>query len=320
MSAPAIRTSRSVIDSPLMRPHRGWSGKLRWHLNARLTRRLRLLDAVGARLTLIDAYGAPGDTLLTAIVCRNLHRRYPRLRLNLVTPNAELVKHDPAIHTLNEREGFFSVWSWYPELAGRRDGQTNVLRETFERLGWGSASYDYRARVYLAPEEKLKGRALLGATKRPIVAFNTRSKEVVKNWPVDAWREALAALRERYELVHLGESSEPVMDGTQRFAGRLSMRESMSVLSHAHVHVGPDSFLMHAANGLDVPAVIIFGGSRTPANLGYSENINLFTELPCSSCWLHSSCGEVCPHDLLCMQRIVPAEVVAAVERLIAPI
>jgi ADP-heptose:LPS heptosyltransferase len=118
--------------------------------------------------------------------------------------------------------------------------------------------------------------------------------------------------------VHLGDAREPVIDGVHRLAGRLRLRESLSVLAHARVHVGGDSFLMHAANGLDVPSVIVFGGSRTPANVGYAANINLFAPMPCGPCWIHRVNGERCGQALACMAVITPAAVVGAVARLTA--
>jgi ADP-heptose:LPS heptosyltransferase len=185
-------------------------------------------------------------------------------------------------------------------------------------MGWGAANYDYKAHVYLSSDEKAHGRELLGAPTRPILTFHTRSKEEVKNWPMESWHAVLALFRDLFHLVHIGDSSEPVIEGVQRFAGRLSLRESMSVLSHAHVHMGADSFLMHAANGLDVPSVIIFGGSRTPANLGYTGNVNLFASMPCGPCWLQPSRGEQCLHGIACMGKIHVEEVVTAVRRLAA--
>jgi len=308
----------SVLGSSLLWRRGRWADKFRWHLNTRLTRQLPLLAAFRATLTIVDAYGSPGDTLLTAAICRQVHERYPQLRLNCLTPNPELLVEDPNLATLNCPETFFSVWSWYPDLAGRRDRTANVLSETFARLGWGRAPFAYRARVYLTAAERIHGRSLLGPVDRPVLTLNTRSKEDVKNWPVEHWRTAVAALRERFHLVQLGDATEPALDSVHRLAGRLSLRESMAVLSHAHAHLGADSFLMHAANGLDVPAVIIFGGSRLPANLGYAENINLASLPPCAPCWLQPSRGDRCPHGLVCLHDISPAQVLRAVDELLA--
>jgi ADP-heptose:LPS heptosyltransferase len=75
---------------------------------------------------------------------------------------------------------------------------------------------------------------------------------------------------------------------------------------------------MHVANGLDVPAVIVYGGRETPSNSGYRENINLYAKTACSPCWLHDSHGDVCPYDMECMKRITAAEVVAASREILA--
>jgi ADP-heptose:LPS heptosyltransferase len=302
----------------LLRRGDGLAAKLRWHLNAAVIRRPWLLNLVGARLTVFDVYGAPGDTLLTATLCRHLRQWYPRLRLNCVTRNPDLLMHDPNIDSVNEAEAYFSVWSWYPGVVGRRDGETNVLRETFERLGLRGRPFEYAARVYLTHEERAAGRQLLEASPLPILTFHTLTNQEVKNWSRDRWHDTLCQLRDRFHLVHLGDGREPVFDFVQRLAGTLTLRESMSVLSHAAVHIGGDSFLMHAANGLGIPSVIIFGGSRTPANVGYPSNANLFAPMACGPCWIHANDGERCDYDVRCMQMISPAEVIAAVDRFVA--
>ena len=311
-----LGTPRRPLGPAVLWQHRGLAGKIRWHLNALLTRRPWILNAFGATLTIVDIYGYPGDTLLTAIVCRHLRQRYPRLRLNCLTGNTELLRYDPNLNTLGQPETFFSVWSWYPDTARRRDPAANVLEETFARLGMGREKYEYRAKVYLSDEERRWGLARLAGASKPVLTFHIRTREPTKDWPVDRWRSALGELRERWHVVHLGDGREPVIDGVTRLAGQLTLRESLSVLAHARVHVGADSFLMHAANGLDVPSVIIGGGSRTAANVGYSSNANLYVDMACGPCWILAADGGACAHDLACMNEIRAVDVVSAVEQL----
>ncbi len=71
---------------------------------------------------------------------------------------------------------------------------------------------------------------------------------------------------------------------------------------------------MHAANGVDVPSVIIYGGSRPPGCLGYAENVNLYVDIECAPCWLHDSHGDKCPFAVKCMPMITPEMVLAAVK------
>jgi len=179
----------------------------------------------------------------------------------------------------------------------------------------GMPSYDFRASVYLTEAERGEALERLGPVSRPVVSLNTRSKEPVKNWPAERWRSLAAMLRTRFDVIQLGDGSELEIEGVRRFAGRLSLRESMAVLSHAQAHVGPDSFLTHAANGLGVPSVVLHGGSRTTVNVGYAGNINLHVPMPCGPCYIHQSRGEICGHAVECMDRISVEEVHAAVLR-----
>ena len=90
------------------------------------------------------------------------------------------------------------------------------------------------------------------------------------------------------------------------------MRESAAVLAQADLHIGPDSLLMHIANGVDVPAVILMGGSRPEECLGYADNINLTAAPDCSPCWIHQG-YETCMHEVECMSTLTVEAVLEAV-------
>ncbi len=252
---------------------------------------------------MIDGFGALGDTLLTAIVIRNIKKRYPRIRINCITPNPDLVRSDPNIESLNDPETYFSVTSWYIDIRNARDGCTNVLAPTLKDLG--IKDFEYKAEVHLEQSERNAAEKFLKELKQPLVSINCQSKEDVKNWPLENWQELVAILGENYSIVQLGGETEPTLKGTVlRLAGKLTPRESLAVLSHCSLHVGPDSFLVHGANGLDVPSVVVYGGSRTPKNLGYRENANLATSPPCSPCWIHEGDNETCQYDIQCLREL----------------
>lgn len=283
----------------------------RWGL-----RNMGWLNCLGARFTVRDLYGAPGDTLLAAIVARHIKKHWPRLRLNFITKNPDLVQHDSNLSEINAAPGVFGIDFWYYDLQTRRDTQTNLLSPTFAVLGIRNA--EYRSRVYLDDAERTAAREKLAGLPRPLIAISTLSAQPVKNWPVNQWRELVPQLAKRGTLIHLGDSREPTLPPAKHFAGNLSKRESMALLGECDLLVGPVTFLMHAANGLNVPAVVIFGGSHTPANAGYAENINLYADLPCSGCWLTGHPGSECPHNLACMAAITPIMVLTATEELLA--
>jgi ADP-heptose:LPS heptosyltransferase len=114
-----------------------------------------------------------------------------------------------------------------------------------------------------------------------------------------------------FSVIQLGDESEPFFSNVTRFAGNLSMRQSAAVLSCAQIFIGPDSLLMHIANGLNIPSLILFGGSRPAECFGYDQNTNLVTKPECSPCWIHQGYEE-CKNDLICMKELSTSFVLAS--------
>ena len=283
-----------------------WS-KFRWFINRHKRMYLPLINALGLHFTIIDGFGAPGDTLLTSIVVQNLKKKYKKIKFRLITRNPCLVKYDSNITHINAPETFFSEISWYLEIRSERNGQKNVLSETFNKLGIND--FDYNLKIYLSEEEVCWAKNELPNRRAPKrIAFNCLSNQFVKNWPIDYWSTLIKSLPE-FEWVQLGDHHEPELKNVIRCAGKYTMRESMALIGECDLFIGPDSFLGHAASGIGIVSIIIFGGSRTIKNLGYSKNINLGYLPPCHSCWIHKNEDGDCKNDVICMRQITVDQV-----------
>jgi len=281
-------------------PLKLWS-KYRWFQNSCLKSLLVSLNKKSKWLTVIDRLGAPGDALITANVIRCIKENYPNLRINCITPHPELIRLDPHIDTINQPETFYSFDSTYWELIVRKEKSQNNIEHNMIRLGIDK--YDYKAAYYLSEEEKDWAKQETNQFDKPILAISTKSKETVKNWSQANWSELIQNLRSKYSIIQLGDEKEPIFEDVHRYAGKLSMRESAAILSKASFFIGPDSLLMHIANGLDIPSTIIFGGSRPVGCFGYPKNMNLNSTPACSPCWIHEGYEE-CQNDLICMNEI----------------
>tara|TARA_B100000035_G_scaffold115128_1_gene97525 strand:- start:4873 stop:5844 length:972 start_codon:yes stop_codon:yes gene_type:complete len=279
-------------------PLKIWS-KYRWFRNSRLQSLLPPLNSKRKWLTVIDRLGAPGDALITTNVIRCIKEKYPNLKINCITPHPELIHLDPHIDTINLPETFYSFDSTYWELIVRKEKNQNIIEHNMQRLGIDK--YDYKANYFLSKEEKIWAKKEIKQLDRPILAICTKSKETVKNWPEANWSNLIKNLKYKFSIIQLGDDKEPFFEGIHRYAGKLSMRESAAILSTTNYFIGPDSLLMHIANGLDIPSIIIFGGSRPVDCFGYSENINLRSFLECSPCWIHEGYEE-CSYQIKCMQ------------------
>jgi len=281
-------------------PFKLWS-KFRWFRNSRIPSLLQSLNKKRKWLTVIDRLGAPGDALITANVIRCIKENYPNLRINCITPHPDLIRLDSHIDTINQPETFYSFDSTYWELIVRKEKGQNIIEHNMLRLGIDK--YDYKAAYYLSEEEKDWAKQETKQFEKPILAICTKSKESVKNWPETNWSELIQNLKYKFSIIQLGDEKEPIFEGVNRYAGKLSMRESAAILSKANLFIGPDSLLMHVANGLNIPSVIIFGGSRPVDCFGYDGNVNLFSRTNCSPCWIHEG-YESCNEDMKCMKDI----------------
>ena len=275
--------------------------KYRWFRNSRLPSFLPSLNQRKKWLTVVDRLGAPGDALITANVIRCIKERYPKLKINCITPHPKLIRLDPDIDTINQPETFYSFDSTYWELIVRKEKSQNIIEHNMLRLGIDK--YEYKAAFYLNEEEKEWAKQEIIEFEKPILAICTKSKEPVKNWPEANWAGLIQNLKHKFCIIQLGDDNEPSFEGVHRSAGKLSMRESAAILTRASHFIGPDSLLMHIANGLNIPSTIIFGGSRPVGCFGYSDNINLGTIPDCSPCWVHEGYEE-CQHDLKCLTQI----------------
>ena len=281
-------------------PKKLWS-KYRWWKNSNLKELLPYLNKNAKWLTVIDRLGAPGDALISAIVIRGIKEKYPKLKINFITPHPELVELDPNINLLNGKESFYTFDSSYWELIVRKETKENIISHNLTKLGIESCYY--KAGFFLSDQEKNWAEDILKNFQKPVLAICTQSKEVVKNWPLEYWIKLVQNLVSKFTLIQMGDEKEPFIEGLTRFAGKYSIRESAALMSKMNLFVGPDSLLMHIANGLNIPSLIIFGGSRPVDCFGYNENINLGSKPDCSPCWIHNG-YESCERGVECMKLI----------------
>jgi ADP-heptose:LPS heptosyltransferase len=281
-------------------PKKLWS-KYRWWKNSNLKKLLPYLNKNSEWLTVIDRLGAPGDALISTNVIRGIKKKFPKLQVNFITPHPELVELDPSIDLINGKETFYTFDSSYWELIVRKETKENIISHNLKKLG--IEEYDYKAMFYLSDQEKSWAEDILKNFQKPVLAICTKSKESVKNWPIEHWTELLKSLINKFSIIQLGDKAESEFKGVRSFAGKLSMRESAALLSQAKLFIGPDSLLMHVANGLNIKSLIIFGGSRPVGCFGYANNINFTSDSECSPCWIHDG-YETCPNDYYCLRSI----------------
>ena len=101
--------------------------------------------------------------------------------------------------------------------------------------------------------------------------------------------------------------------------GKLSFQNSMSLLSKASLFIGVESSLFNAANFLDIPSVVIYGGGHYGRFKHQNENLVYVSNMmDCFGCnWQN------CPHGILkfnsarCISAIEPQKIINALSFLL---
>lgn len=126
------------------------------------------------------------------------------------------------------------------------------------------------------------------------------------------------------EVIMTGTEFDPHIPGVYTLAGATRPRQLATIVSKAVAVVSPDSFIVHLAQALGVPAVVFFG--PTDARVyGYDGNVNLSADI--SGCPCRDNClGPHVPDNYItecplgkdsCVDTIKVEDVVAAVDILV---
>src|SRR3989440_4081361 len=269
-----------------------------------LARRLRALAPTHG----LDLHGSLRSAGLRLLVrCRWSGYRKRKLARTLLIS----AKPDPYRHPAPVAERYF-------EAARRLDARPDGGAPEF-CLGAGATE---RVAQWLAER---------GLADAPLAALGPGAAHATKRWPIAHW----AALGERlraagYRAVVVGGpedrglAQQLVAEGGGRnsvpsAAGEFSLQETGALLARARVVVSGDTGVMHMATGVGTPVVALFG--PTVGQFGFFPHrapaVVLERALDCRPC---SATGTAaCPlgHHR-CLADITPAEVAAAVERLVA--
>jgi heptosyltransferase-2 len=166
-----------------------------------------------------------------------------------------------------------------------------------------------------------------GLAEARVAALAPGAAHATKRWPVAHWSALAERLREAgYRSVVVGGpddrglAQQLVAGGAAvSAAGEFSLQETGALLARARVVVSGDTGVMHMATGVGAPLVALFG--PTVEQFGFfpyrAPAVVLQRDLECRPC---SATGTAtCPlgHHR-CLTDVAPAEVAAAVARLVA--
>jgi len=263
--------------------------------------------------------GALGDVLMTTAAVKELRRKYPTAHIRYVTHPTSLpmlegnadINEVATESKLADKTILFNypMHEGYPNVALRKH-----IAHHFAECAEVALPKNWKPILNLLPDSNINLEY-----KKPVITFAVRTGwSRYKEWPLERWPELIKLFPE-YQWVQLGAAGETEIDGAHSMLGKLTLRESFSVLQQSKLFVGLDSVFNHVAAALEIPSVIMFG-STSPLGSGYKTAANLWSELECSPCYKEDNTKAVhkkppCPYSHKCMVDFMSVEKVAEAAR-----
>lgn len=184
--------------------------------------------------------------------------------------------------------------------------------DTLEKLGIQNTK-QHRPKVILSEEEIDK---VSGLVPKRFIAMGTGARYKNKIYPYYN-QVAEILVGNGYHIVLVGSREDREADRNVYnskvvdLRGRISLRETMAVISKAALTISNDSAVAHMARAVSTPVLMVYGA--THPYLGFApledEGKFIFKNIPCQPCDLHGK-GKCKRGDLACLTSISPQEIV----------
>ncbi|MFC1545026.1 glycosyltransferase family 9 protein [Gemmatimonadota bacterium] len=177
---------------------------------------------------------------------------------------------------------------------------------------------DLKCELYFSESETKKIEELVtNKIGNDFIVIEPHTKDyftVNKGWYFNKWQAVVDQLVKNHLIVQVGTPGVEILDGVMSFVGELTFRESLALIGRGRLLFTSEGGLMHGANAVNTPSVVIFTGFNSPALTGYPENINLYSDIECSNCGLRKMCNI----GWKCRDAITPTAVVEAANKLLS--
>ena len=231
----------------------------------------------------------------------------------------------------------------YDEATGQHSASVDmrlysyVKRETPGQLAWKSGGHiidiilnqfgilaiDHQCEMYFTDEEVAESVEVCRAygIGGDYIVIEPNSRETwfsdLRAWPFGRWQQVVDRIRagREYQVVQIGEGGRPVLPNVTNLCGEIPFRIAVLIMKRARLFLGLEGGLMHAANAVGVPSVIVWGGTTMPDFAAYREKHCVVCHyVECAPCGLRGDC----PFEKKCLTSIQVDEVYLAVEQALA--
>ncbi|HFN7028045.1 TPA: CDP-glycerol glycerophosphotransferase family protein, partial [Campylobacter jejuni] len=176
----------------------------------------------------------------------------------------------------------------------RTYGPSHIVANVCSKLGLeGDIAVDLH--FPLSEKEKIFGR--FAPENRKQIAIISEGLQRYKTYPFEKLQEVVNSLQEKYDFIQIGTKKDLPLRGALDLREKLTLREVASTLYNSDLFVGGIGGLMHMANAVGCPSVVLYSEAEPNYMVNYYNNINVF---PVDNTCVKCTEGKHCPWTSLC--------------------
>ncbi|HSY18378.1 MAG TPA: glycosyltransferase family 9 protein [Candidatus Acidoferrales bacterium] len=298
----------------------------------------------GRRPVIFTREGGMGDIICTIPAVRELKKRHSGAGCiyNCHQDSEAIPRLYGIVDQVTSFPAIGLIGHWYRFLTGGFyqfiHGNPYVVRTTMKDFcdQFNVVAADDHPHLDVAEALRERARKILEENNldpRSFITIHAGPTVPVREWPREHWVKLVALLRERgfTQIAQLGVGHYSVLGqvaveplpGAVSLIDRLSLEESLALISLAKLHIGVDSGLLHVAAAVGTPGVGLFGSSLPEYR--FTEDYRrpfVVSRVECRGCghWLPSTPFTTsCPNHIRCMREITPEEVLRACLSILRP-
>lgn len=176
----------------------------------------------------------------------------------------------------------------------RTYGPSHIVANVCSKLGLeGDIVVDLN--FPLSEKEKTFGRFV--PENRKQIAIISGGLQRYKTYPFEKLQEVVNSLQEKYDFIQIGVKEDLPLRGALDLREKLTLREVASVLYNSDLFVGSIGGLMHMANAVGCPSVVLYSEAEPKHFEYYTNNVNVF---PADNTCVKCTEGKHCPWTSPC--------------------
>jgi len=259
---------------------------------------------------------ALGDNLLLTTVAREIKKRNPNARVEILTSRPEVFDRNPDVDCVtllrrgdrsNSRKRTVSYKDGFPY----RKHFFHYCCDCLDIPG----PIDLRTYLYPSVEHQEWANSVLSDLPgAPIlISRGAGSHAYRKAWPIESWNELVASLVRLAPVIDIGADGSPLPFATSLYRsllGDTSVHQLGALMSKARGMITMDSGPLHVAAAFALPTVCILGGVYPPEAISYPHSKILTHRPPCQDC----APLRHCDYDAKCLSAIKVQDVLGALK------